>query len=269
VTSPWRDLDRPPLREAALRASLVVDGGVWTDLRVVEETGSTNADVAAAARAGSPEGLVVVAERQSAGRGRADRTWLAPLRSGLAVSVLLRPTAPRETWGWLPLLAGVAVVEPVSSLAALDLGLKWPNDVLVGEKKLAGLLAEVVDDAVVVGLGLNVSMRRDELPVPTATSLAVEGSLVTDREPVLRAVLRELARRYTAFAEHDGDAVAAGLHDAYRSVCTTIGRPVRVTLPGDRVLEGEAVDVDGGGRLVVRAGADTHALAAGDVVHVR
>jgi BirA family biotin operon repressor/biotin-[acetyl-CoA-carboxylase] ligase len=112
-------------------------------------------------------------------------------------------------------------------------------------------------------------MRRDELPVPSATSLAVEGSLVTDREPVLRAILRELARRYTAFAEHDGDAVAAGLHDAYRSVCTTIGRPVRVTLPGDRLLEGEAVDVDGGGRLVVRAGADTHALAAGDVVHVR
>ena len=118
MTSPWRDLDRPPLREAALRASLVVDGGVWTDLRVVEETGSTNADVAAAVRAGSPEGLVVVAERQSAGRGRADRTWQAPLRSGLALSVLLRPTAPRETWGWLPLVAGLAVAEPACTASS-------------------------------------------------------------------------------------------------------------------------------------------------------
>src|SRR3954453_10053754 len=177
VTSPWRDLDRPPLREATLRAALVVPEALWTEVRVVEETASTNADVAAAARAGAPAGLVLTAERQSAGRGRAGRTWVAPARAGLAVSVLLRPAAPRESWGWLPLLAGLAVVGPLATMSGLDLGLKWPNDVLVaGERKLAGLLAEVVDDAVVVGIGLNVSLRADELPVPTATSLLLEGS---------------------------------------------------------------------------------------------
>jgi BirA family biotin operon repressor/biotin-[acetyl-CoA-carboxylase] ligase len=269
VTSPWRDLDRPPLRPAALRSALVTGEGLWTELRVVAETGSTNADVAAAALAGAGEGLVVVAELQTAGRGRADRTWQAPLRSGLALSVLLRPTAPRDTWGWLPLVAGLAVAGPVADLSGLELGLKWPNDVLVADRKLAGLLAEVVDDAVVLGIGLNVSLREDELPVPTATSLAVEGSEVVDREPVLRAVLRDLGRRYRAFEEHNGDAGAAGLHDAYRAACTTIGRAVRVTLPGDRVLEGDAVDVDSSGRLVVRTTTGTEALAAGDVVHVR
>src|SRR3954470_21305583 len=198
--SPWRDLDRPPLRESAIRGALLAPGGVWTDLRVVEETASTNADVAAAGRAGAPSGLVLAAERQTAGRGRAGRAWVAPARSGIAVSVLLRPTAPRESWGWLPLLAGLAVVGPLASMSGLDLVLKWPNYVLVGgERKLAGLLAEVVDDAVVVGLGLNVSLRADELPVPTATSLALEGSDVVDRDPVLRAVLRGLGDRYRDF----------------------------------------------------------------------
>ncbi len=239
-------------------------------MRVVEETASTNADVAAAARAAAPAGLVVAAERQSAGRGRGGRAWVAPARSGLAVSVLLRPTAPRETWGWLPLLAGIAVVGPLAAMSGLDLGLKWPNDLLVGgERKLAGLLAEVVDDAVVLGLGLNVSLRADELPVPTATSLTLEGSDVVDRDPVLRAVLRGLAERYRAFEATGGDAAAAGLVDAYRSVCGTLGQQVRVELPGDRTLHGEAVDVDDAGRLVLRTEDGMTTLAAGDVVHLR
>ena len=140
------------------------------------------------------------------------------------MSVLLRPPFPREAWGWLPLLAGLAVVTPLARLSGLELGLKWPNDVLVGERKLAGLLAEVVDDAVVVGLGLNVSLRADELPVPTATSLAIEASEVTDREPVLRAVLRDLARRYRPSSRPAATPSAPGLHDAYRQACTTVGR---------------------------------------------
>ena len=155
-------------------------------------------------------------------------------------------------------------------MSELDLGLKWPNDVLVGERKLAGLLAEVVDDAVVVGLGLNVSLRADELPVPTATSLAIEGSTVTDREPVLRAVLRDLAaplprpgRRRRRRRAQPVCTTPTG------AACTTVGQQVRVTLPGDRVLEGTAVDVDPAGRLVVDAADGRHALAAGDVVHVR
>jgi BirA family biotin operon repressor/biotin-[acetyl-CoA-carboxylase] ligase len=271
--SPWHDLDRPPLREASLRRGLVTGESLWTEVRVVAETGSTNADVAAAARAGAGEGLVVVADLQTAGRGRGGRGWQAPPRSGLTVSFLLRPPTPRETWGWLPLLAGLAVVGPLARLSGLDLGLKWPNDVLVdGQRKLAGVLAEVVDDAVVVGVGLNVSLRADELPVPLATSLLLEGSEVVDRDPVLRAVLREAERLYRTHTDADGDADRAGLRTAYRAACVTLGRPVRVTLPGGGTLEGHATGVDGQGRLVVRPdgadGVDT-ALAAGDVEHVR
>ncbi len=270
MTSRWVDLDRPPLRAAALRRALVVDGSPWTDLRVVQETGSTNSDVAAAARAGAPEGLVVVAELQTEGRGRDGRSWSAPLRAGLAFSVLLRPPpATRAGWGWLPLLAGLAVVGPVRTVAGLDAGLKWPNDVLVGDRKLAGLLAEVVGGAVVLGIGLNVSVREEELPVPTATSLAIEGAGTTDREPMLRAVLRELGVLYGRFVEAAGDVAASGLVADYRAACRTLGRQVHVTLPGDKSVDGEAVAVDDAGRIVVRSDNGDHALAAGDVTHLR
>lgn len=270
MTSRWVDLDRPPLRAAALRRALVVDGSPWTDLRVVQQTGSTNADVATAAQAGAPHGLVVVAELQTEGRGRDDRSWSAPLRSGLAFSVLLRPpVATRASWGWLPLLAGLAVVGPVRAVAGLDAGLKWPNDVLVGDRKLAGLLAEVVGDAVVLGIGLNVSLRVDELPVPTATSLAIEAAGTTDREPLLRAVLRELGTRYRRFVEAGGDATACGLAEDYRATCRTLGRRVHVSLPGVRHVDGEALAIDDAGRIVVRNDDGDHALAAGDVTHLR
>lgn len=270
MSSPWTDLDRPPLREAALRSALVTPDGLWTGLRVVTETRSTNADVAAAAAAGEPEGLVVVAEHQSAGRGRVDRTWTAPPRSGLTFSVLLRPpSATRPAWGWLPLLAGLSVAAPLTRMSGLEVGLKWPNDVLVGDRKLAGVLAEVAGAAVVVGIGLNVSLRADELPVPAATSLLLAGSEVVDREPVLRAVLRELAVRYRAWCDAGGDAGQSGLLRDYRAACVTLGRGVSVQLPGGRGLTGRAVDVDGSGRLLVETGDRVETLAAGDVVHVR
>jgi BirA family biotin operon repressor/biotin-[acetyl-CoA-carboxylase] ligase len=270
MTSPWTDLERPPLREGALRAALVTPGALWTELRVVAETASTNADVAAAAGAGRPEGLVVVAEHQTAGRGRAERTWSAPQRSGLTFSVLLRPPpATRAAWGWLPLLAGLSVATPLSRMSGLEVGLKWPNDVLVADRKLAGVLTEVVGDAVVVGIGLNVSLRADELPVPTATSLLLAGSQAVDREPVLRAVLRDMETRYRAWVGANGDAVASGLVAGYRAACVTIGRDLAVQLPGARGLTGRAVDVDDAGRLLVETGDGVQTLAAGDVVHVR
>lgn len=270
MTSPFSDLERPPLREAPLRAALVVEGSLWTDLRVVAETESTNADVVAAAARGTREGLVVVAEHQVAGRGRADRAWLAPARSGLTFSVLLRPppdTRPR--WGWLPLLAGVAVAAPLARLSGLAVGLKWPNDVLVEERKLGGLLAETSGDAVVVGVGLNVSLREDERPVPTATSLRMAGSDVVDREPVLRAVLRDLAVRYRSWVAAQGDPAACGLLREYRETCVTLGQTVTAHLPGGRTLTGEAFDVDEAGCLLVRDDTGVHPLGAGDVVHVR
>jgi BirA family biotin operon repressor/biotin-[acetyl-CoA-carboxylase] ligase len=267
--NPFSDLDRPPLSETALRRGLGHGASLWNDVSVVRESASTNADVAAAARAGAAEGLVVVAEAQTAGRGRLDRSWSSPPRAGLTFSALLRPTFPPAGWGWIPLLCGVSVAGPLSRLAGLDVRLKWPNDVLVGERKLGGILTEVVDSGVVVGIGLNVSLREDEIPVPTATSLAIEGSELVDRDPVLRVVLRELARWYTVLSEAGGDAEAAGLRSAYREASATLGRVVQVQLPDQQVLSGEAIDVDGQGRLVVRDATGDHAVGAGDVVHVR
>jgi len=243
--APYGDLDRPPLGAEALNRSLVPDG--WR-VEVLAETTSTNAVVAERARAGEPAGLCVVAEQQTQGRGRLDRSWVSPPRAGLTFSVLLRPTG--GALGWLPLLAGLAVARAVREQTGVDAVLKWPNDVLVGDRKVAGLLAEAVDGAVVVGVGLNVTTLPDELPVPEATSLSLEGADTTDRETLLKAVLRGL---------HGGD------ERAYRELCSTIGRQVAVHLPGGEVVEGTAEAVDEHGRLVVNG----KAYAAGDVVHLR
>ena len=139
---------------------------------MVARTGSTNADLVAGARDGAPEGAVLVAEEQTAGRGRMGRSWLSPPRAALTFSVLLRPTdVPAARRGWLPLLAGVAVATAIRQVSALDAALKWPNDVLLRSGKLAGILAEQSGDAVVVGIGVNVSTARHELPAPAASSL--------------------------------------------------------------------------------------------------
>lgn len=269
---PYSDLDRPPLRSGALREALVRPGGLWTALEIKSETGSTNADVAAAARNGAAEGLVVVAERQSAGRGRMGRQWESPARAGLMLSVLLRPgdATPISRYGWLPLLAGVALVETVRRLGEVDAVLKWPNDLLINEHKCAGILAESVPDSgVVLGIGLNVTMRADELPVPEATSLALVGSTCTDRDPLLRALLRGMADWYQRWRDVHGDPEASGLREAYRLHCATLGRRVSVDLPSGSVLSGEASDVDGDGRLVVTGTTgEVTAVAAGDVHHV-
>lgn len=266
---PYSDLSRPPLRQASLARGLLVPGGLWTSVRVVPVTGSTNADVAAAAAQGEPEGLVLVAEEQRSGRGRLDRVWQMPARAGLLFSVLLRPPVEPARWGWLPLLAGVACAEAVESVTGVEAALKWPNDVMVGERKLAGILAERRVDALVLGIGLNVSLAEDELPVPTATSLALETDEPVDRDPVLRAVLRALEHRYRRFVGAGGDPVRSQLLEEYRARCATVGREVRVLLPADRELLGRAVDVDAEGRLVVDGPDGRVPVAAGDVVHVR
>jgi BirA family biotin operon repressor/biotin-[acetyl-CoA-carboxylase] ligase len=279
MTSPWTDLDRPPLREAELRRALLVPGGLWTGLRVLAETGSTNTDLVQEAFAGAPEGRVLVAELQSGGRGRLDRRWTAPARSGIFCSVLLRPAqgdqpVAQERWSWLPLLAGVAAASALRLQSGTDVRLKWPNDLLAevggAERKIGGILAEALEGGVVVGLGINVSLRAEELPVPTAGSLALAGAETTDRETLLRALLRTFAELYGEWRAAGGDPEASGLRPAYAASCATLGRTVRAELPGDRVLEGEAEAVDGEGRLVVRGADGTRtAVAAGDVVHVR
>lgn len=246
---------------------------MWRDVRVVAATGSTNADVAAAARAGAPEGLVVVAEQQHAGRGRLGRSWVSPPRAALTLSMLFRPGAavPAAARPLLPLLVATAVAGAASERTDVDVRLKWPNDLVVpaadGDHKVAGLLAEVVADAVVVGVGLNVSTRRDELPRADATSLALACGQPVDRLPLLLAILRALERSYAAWRASGGAADA--VLPAYRRLCATLGRRVRVELPGGAMLVGEAVDVDGAGRLVVATDGERHVLSAGDVVHLR
>ncbi|MEE4543585.1 biotin--[acetyl-CoA-carboxylase] ligase [Streptomyces sp. V4-01] len=280
--SRWSDLDRPPLNAVALRRAVVVPGGLWTALDVAESTGSTNADLAARAAEGAAEGAVLVAEEQTAGRGRLDRRWSAPARSGLFFSVLLRPGEPADgaepvpvhRWGWLPLLAGVAVATALSRAAGIDTALKWPNDLLLSvdgeERKAGGILAERSGDgAVVVGIGVNVSLRAEELPVPTATSLALAGAQGTDRDPLLRAVLRSLADWYGEWRAAGGDPAVSRLQQTYAAGCATLGRQVRAELPGGGELAGTAVGVDGDGRLVIAGPAGEQAVGSADVVHLR
>jgi BirA family biotin operon repressor/biotin-[acetyl-CoA-carboxylase] ligase len=282
TSSRWSDLERPPLNAGALRKAVVTPESVWTSLDVVDTTGSTNADLSALADHGAGEGAVLVAEEQTAGRGRLNRQWTAPARSGLFFSVLLRPgedfggygPVPVHRWGWLPLLAGVAAATALSRAAGVDTALKWPNDLLLTidgeERKAGGILAERVGDtAVVIGLGVNVSLRADELPVPTAASLLLAQAPGTDRDPLLRAVLRSLGDWYGAWRVEGGDPSASRLQQTYAAGCSTLGRQVRAELPGMRELSGTAVAVDGDGRLVISGPEGEQPVGAGDIVHLR
>jgi BirA family biotin operon repressor/biotin-[acetyl-CoA-carboxylase] ligase len=219
---------------------------------------------------------VLVAERQERGRGRLDREWVSTPGSGLTFSVLLRPeSVPPARLGWLPLLAGLSVVQAIRELSDVPVALKWPNDVLLGpaQAKGAGILAEAEPRAagglaVVVGIGINVGARADELP-EGGTSLAAEGSAV-GRTALLAGVLRRLLTDEADWRDAGGDPDAVGLRAAYRAACATLGREVRVSLPDGSALTARAVDLDADGRLVLRepSGA-SRTVAAGDIVHVR
>lgn len=304
MASVYNDLNRPPLNEHILQRALMVPGAGLNGhsvsaLRILPEVGSTNTALLAAAADGAPHGSVVVAEAQTAGKGRLGRAWVAPPRSGLFLSILLRPEAPPSRWGWLPLLAGVAARSAVARVSELDVSLKWPNDLILPDstqqkpeaaeagtagsetadsgygtdRKLGGILAEQGGGAepyVVVGIGINVTLRTDELPAPHATSLALAGAKVTNRDTLLRVLLRTFGSWYADWSGSDGDAERSGLAAAYRAACATLDRPVRAELPGGAVVFGRATEIDADGRLVVRTadGASTP-IGAGDVVHLR
>ncbi len=285
---------RKPLDAAGLARALLRPGGLWQAVEVVDRTGSTNADLLARALGGAPEGVLLAAEEQSAGRGRMGRAWVSPPRAALTFSLLVRPAAvPPARRGWLPLLAGVAVATAVTAVTGVQTRLKWPNDVLTGPAKLAGILAEAAGDAVVVGVGLNVSTGPGELPPAgpgalAATSLRIaisEGAAsaaqeraaetaqeiaAPDREPLLIAILAGFERWYQAWCRAGGDPERSGLRAGYTELSGTIGRRVRAELPGGQVLSGLAVGVDPDGRLLVGVPSGTVVpVAAGDVVHLR
>jgi BirA family biotin operon repressor/biotin-[acetyl-CoA-carboxylase] ligase len=268
-SSRFSDLERPALDGPALSAALTRDSGLWRSLEVVAEIGSTNAALVAAAVADEPEGAVLVAEHQVAGRGRLDRVWTSPPRAGLTVSFLLRPDVPAARRGWLPLLTGVALAEAVGEVTGVRASLKWPNDLLALDgRKLAGILAEGSGTAVVVGVGLNVSTTATELP-DTGTSLSRVTGATVDRAPVLLAFLRAVERRYRTWTAALGDPVSSGLARDYLAWSSTVGSDVVVSLPDGSTLEGRAEAVDWDGRLVVTTSQGQVELASGDVRHLR
>jgi BirA family biotin operon repressor/biotin-[acetyl-CoA-carboxylase] ligase len=240
----------------ALDRTRLLPSPPWTSIVIRDELDSTNSAIL-----GQPPGSVLVAEHQLAGRGRLDRDWVAPARAGLTFSVIVRPTAPSSTWGWLPLLTGLALTDVIDGAV-----LKWPNDLLLGsdQRKVAGVLAQAAGDTVTIGIGLNVSTTRQELPVDTATSLELEGR-VLDRTDLLLHVLAALGSRIQAWEAARGAGPAAD----YRAKCVTIGQSVRVQGVDGTAIEGEATDVDESGRLIVLVGGVQHVIAAGDVEHVR
>ncbi|HET6210035.1 MAG TPA: biotin--[acetyl-CoA-carboxylase] ligase [Jatrophihabitans sp.] len=257
-------MNRAPLEVTRIEQAAV---GGWR-LTVLASTGSTNTDLLAAAATGAPDRSVLAAELQTGGRGRLDRAWSSPAGAGLTFSVLLRPSAPVSSWGWLPLLAGLALRRTVGAGAWL----KWPNDLLLGPEdgKVAGILAQAAGDAVVVGVGLNVTLTAAELPVPTATSLALQGVEQLDRSALLAGFLTEFDTVLNRWLAAGADAEAGGLADEYRAGCRTIGQQVSVQLP-DRTVTGRALAVDPAGRLVLQpdGGGPAQAIAAGDVTHIR
>lgn len=257
---------RPPIDRARLARLLE---GTGTDVLVLEEAGSTNAVAADRVRAGEARrGSVVLAEHQTAGRGRLDRAWETPARSALTFSVVLQPDVDPQRWPWLPLLVGYAVHRALARHGVVS-ALKWPNDVLVGDRKVAGILVERVEGpggpVAVAGVGLNVSTTVEELPVPTATSVQEATGRPVDRTDLLAALVREVVDTLEDWRGSDGTA----LHAAYAGACGTIGRDVRVELPSGDPVVGRAAGVDDQGRLLVDAPGGPVALSVGDVVHVR
>lgn len=265
---------------------LPLSAALASSIEILDEAPSTN-DVLVARAAELSDFAVVVTGSQTAGRGRLGREWIAPPGRSLAVSVLLRPVLPAGEplsvghFGWLPLIAGVAMARAVESLVEAPVGLKWPNDVQISGLKVCGILAELLPtgDAVVMGSGVNLSFTADELPTPTSTSLLLAGAAVAGGElagdnladAVLSRYLSTFRQLYGDFVRLGADAEASGIRDAVRETCTTLGQQVRVQLPNGDDLYGTATDVDRHGRLVVRSSADgsERAVAAGDVTHVR
>lgn len=256
--------------------------GVAAGLAELASSSSTNSELSARAdREAMPDLTVLLTRYQSAGRGRLGRSWTAPPGAAVAASVLLRPRLPDGTMpapdrlGWVPLIAGIAMTEAMRvALPDREVGFKWPNDVLVAGRKVCGILVELLPSGtgVVVGSGFNTRMTAEELPVPTATSLAVEGLVVDDalEDAVLAHYLAGLRDRVARYLASGGDADASGIRSEARTACLTLGQHITVQLPDGSELRSTAIDLDADGRLVVRDEDGTvRSVAAGDVTHVR
>lgn len=258
-----RPLDITRLRE------VLVDDGPFARLDYSLSTDSTNADLLRAEQDGAPEWTVSTTEFQDSGRGRLGRPWIAPEKALVMFSVLFRPDpAQLSHLGTIPLACGLALMDTLRDLGVDGAGLKWPNDVLLNAKKLCGILVEAASldtrPTVVIGIGINIDLTTEELPVPHATSLSLAGHDI-DRTDFLIAVLGNIRTRLMEWSQGENTWL-----DAYREVCSSLGQDVRVILPGEKELLGVAVGIASGGQLMVRdQSGEVHTLNAGEVTHLR
>ena len=249
---------RTPLDEAEINSKITP---YWR-VSVVELTGSTQNDLLQLVESNiALDGQVIVTEFQSNGRGRLDRTFEAPAKSALLFSFYIKPRKQRSEWGFIPLIAGLSLVRAITTIdTAMNVSLKWPNDLLINEKKCAGIIAQTSQEGIVVGIGLNVSMTSNELPVPNATSLAIEGSTITDRNLLLSQILNTFAELFEAWEE------GSELLNEYANASSTIGKKVRIDLPGGENIEATVAHISHSGELVLDNGRH---VSAGDVIHLR
>ncbi|MGG7509581.1 biotin--[acetyl-CoA-carboxylase] ligase [Plantibacter sp. YIM 135249] len=262
-------MDLPRTAAVVSRLEILAFAGSTNDELVARATGTDTAEW--------PDFSVVLTDDQRGGRGRLGRPWVVPAGASVAVSLLLRPVTPSGAplgiagYGWIPLLAGVALHRALHGLG-IEAGVKWPNDVLVDGAKISGILSELLPGATgaIVGTGINLRQTREELPTDWSTSLALAGVADPDPDAVVSAYLAAFRELYEAYVAADGDAVASGLRDAVIASCVTLGTAVRVELPGSVFLTGTAESIDALGQLIVRDGAGVlTTVSAGDVTHVR
>ena len=229
---------------------------------MVEVTGSTQEDLYQLASSGSALPKTILAsEYQSSGRGRLDRTFEAAPHSALTFSIYIEPKIEKEEWSFLTLLAGLSVHEALHTLdPQVTVGVKWPNDLLIGDKKFVGMIAQATDKGVVLGIGINVGMTKEELPVENATSLAIEDFAELDRNVILAAIINHFEINLEMW-ENDQSFLAQ-----YRSASVTLGKQVEVSLPGGEKLSSRAVDISNAGGLMLEDGSE---VTVGDVVHLR
>lgn len=202
---------------------------------------------------------------QTAGRGRLGREWVAPAGRCLAASILVRPSVPEHQWSWLPLAVGLALVQAVDPFVAGRARLKWPNDVLVGERKVAGILCERRGDAVVVGIGVNLTLDEASLPTDSSTSLALEGADGT-AEALADAVLHDTLQGLRDLVPQLG---SEPLRTAIERHCVTLGSHVRVALPDGSSVTGTATRLGPAGEVELDTDAGPQSFSVGDVTHVR
>ena len=251
------EMVREALNESAMNATL--RGSYWR-VSVFQSVTSTQTELAT--KVNLQHGDVFVTEFQSAGRGRLDRTFEATKSSALLFSLYLELNRPKFEWSVIPLLTGISLLTTLKSLDQnVNFNLKWPNDLLIEEKKVAGVLVEARENGVIIGIGLNVEMENSELPVANATSLALAKFGELDRNVILPELLRNLQATFELW--ESGSSMPL---EQYREVSSTIGQEVEVHLPSGERLKSQAVDINEIGELRLASGV---LVNVGDVIHLR